>query len=153
MALELRKVKNTFDLLFGKDVEVQEGSSVKNEANRVIGTYKNDNGEECAAIVFDTPLACYSGAALSMLPVGVAEDCISSGNISDMILENIHEVFNISVRFFSDGTSPDMRLGQLLANKQDIPDNILEILENGASLDIQANIPGYGSGCASIYRN
>ncbi len=151
MALELRRVKNTFDMLFGKDVEVTDNTPLDITPKSVIGTFKNGEENICGAIIFDNSLACFSGAALSMIPMGAAEDCIATGEISSAIMDNVNEVFNVSVGFFSDGTTPDMRLDKLHVNEESVPENVTEIISNGSGLHFQANIQGYGKGSASVF--
>ncbi len=150
--MEARIVKSNLDLLFGKDVNVSDGSPVDAD-NQITAVYKNNDDTACAAIVFDMPMACYSGAALSMLPAGAAEDCISSKNISGSIMENLNEVFNVVVGFFSDGRTPDIRLQSVYTSKGEISDDVNEIMKSPLSLSVQVDIPGYGVGHASMFKN
>ena len=86
-----------------------------------------------------------------MIPMGAAEDCISSGDISSPIMDNINEVFNVAVGFFSDGTTPDMRLEKMHVNEASVPDSVTELISNSSSLHFQAEIQGYGKGAASVF--
>jgi hypothetical protein len=151
MALELRRVKSVFDMLFGKECEISDSKPLEISPKNVIGTFKNGEDEVCGAIVFDNSLACFSGAALSMIPMGAAEDCISSGEISSVIMDNINEVFNVAVGFFSDGTTPDMRLEKMHVNEASVPDKVNELISNSSSLHFEADIQGYGKGTASVF--
>ncbi len=150
--MKARIVKNNLDLLFGKDVVVSDGSPV-DSADQITAVYRDNNDAACAAIVFDMPLACFSGAALSMLPVGAAEDCIQSKKISESIMENLNEVFNVGVGFFSDGKTPDMRLKSVFTSKDEISEETNTIMQSPLNLSVKVDIPGYGTGNVSMFKN
>lgn len=152
MPIESRMVKKTLDSLFGKEVEIKESQPIKKLENAIIGTYSDGDGNLTAAVVMDLPCACYSGAALSMIPADVAEENITSGKIDSSLSENVHEVLNVGVSFFSDGTTPDMRLAQMHIGPNSLTDKEKNVFKKAyTKLHVELNIPGYGSGASSMY--
>ena len=154
MSIEQRMIKRTLDLLLGKEVEVKDSSPLEPGDNVVVGSYADGEGNTNAVIMMDIPFACYSAAALSMLPADLAQDCIKSGSVDEPIRSNLHEVLNVGVSFFSDGSTPDMRLEQMYTNGDEIPDNVKNVISNAyADLSVEVDIPGYGSGCGTLLKS
>ena len=154
MAIEQRIVKRTLDLLLGKDVEVKDGSPLEPSDDIVVGSYTDGDGNTNGVIMMDISFACYSAAALSMLPADIAQDCIKSGSVDEPIRSNLHEVLNVGVGFFSDGSTPDMRLDNMYMSGDEIPDNVKDVISNAFfDLSIEVDIPGYGSGCSTLLKS
>lgn len=152
MAIEKRMVKRTFDLLLGKDVDVNDAKKVDSSGNVVIGQYINGDGETVGAIVFDLKLACYSAAALSLLPANTADETIKGGKLDEPLRSNAYEVLNVGVGFFSDGSTPDMRLSGMYSNGEELPEEVRTVFAKAyTDLSVKVDIPGYGSGNGSLY--
>ena len=152
MPIESRMVKKTLDPLFGKDIELKDSEPLDTSNKVVIGSYSDGEGNTIGVIVMDYSCACYTAAALSMMPADIADENIKSGDLEDSIRDNLYEVLNIGVSFFSDGTTPDMRIKEMLVGPNDIPDDIQNVFKNAyTDLHVEMNIPGYGSGSSSIY--
>ena len=67
---------------------VTEGSPVPVEDGKcVVAIYLCDDDTPIGAAVTDFPFAAYSGAALTRIPPGGAEDAAQSGDLSESILE------------------------------------------------------------------
>ena len=152
MPIESRTIKNTLDPLFGKDIGLKEAQPLDANNKVVIGSYSNGEGKTTGVIVMDYSCACYTAAALSMMPVDIADENIKSGEIEDGLRDNLYEVLNISVSFFSDGTTPDMRIKDMLVGPSEIPSDIQDVFKNAyTDLHVEMDIPGYGSGSSSMY--
>ena len=152
MGIEARIVKRTLDSLFGKDVNLKDSSPLENNDKVVYGTYVNGEGNTTGLIVMDIPCACYSAAALSMMPADIAEENIKSGDLEETLRDNLYEVLNVGVGFFSDGTTPDMRLKDMFVGISEVPDDVKSVIDNKyTNLHIELDIPGYGSGSSSMY--
>ena len=152
MAIESRMVKKTLDPLFGKDIDINNSQPLDINNKVVIGTYVDGEGKAIGAIVMDYSCACYTAAALSMMPADIADENIKSGEIEDSLRDNLYEVLNIGVSFFSDGTTPDMRIKDMLVGPSEIPSDVQNVFKNAyTDLHVKMNIPGYGSGCSSMY--
>lgn len=151
MPIESRMVKKTLDSLFGKDVDIKDGSPLENNDKVVYCTYVNGEGQTNGLAVMDIPCACYTAAALSMMPADIAEENIKSGEIEESLRDNLYEVLNIAVTFFSDGTTPDMRLKDMVIGSS-IPEDATEVIDKSyTNLHIALDIPGYGGGNSSLY--
>ena len=152
MPIESRMVKKTLDPLFGKDIGLKESKPLKVDNKIVIGSYINGEGKITGAVVMDYACACYTAAALSMMPADVANECITKGDIEEGLRDNLYEVLNIGVSFFSDGTTPDMRISEMLIDPSEIPDDVQNVFKNAyTDLHIEMDIPGYGVGTSSMY--
>ncbi|MFK8026613.1 MAG: hypothetical protein AB8C40_00975 [Gammaproteobacteria bacterium] len=152
MPIESRMVKKTLDPLFGKEIDLKDAKPLDTSNKVVIGTYVNGEGQTTGAIVMDYSCACYTAAALSMMPADIAEENIKSGEIEESLRDNLYEVLNIGVSFFSDGTTPDMRIKEMLVGPTEIPGDIQNVFKNAyTDLHVEMDIPGYGSGSSSMY--
>ena len=152
MALESRIIKNTLDSLFGRDISIKNSQPLEAGEKVVIASYVNGEGDTVGAVMMDFPCACYMAAALSMMPADIAEENIKNGAIEDALRDNLYEVFNVGVSFFSDGITPDMRIHEMHIGKTDLPDEINAVLDNYyTDLHLELDIPGYGSGMSSLY--
>ena len=152
MALESRIVKNTLDPLFGRDISIKDSQPLEAGEKVVVASYVNGEGDTVAAVMMDFACACYTAAALSMMPADIAEENIKDGTIEDALRDNLYEVFNVGVSFFSDGTTPDMRIHEMHIGEVDLPDDIQAVLDNYyTELHLELDIPGYGSGMSSLY--
>jgi hypothetical protein len=152
MPIESRMVKKTLDPLFGKEIGLKDCKPLDTNNKVVIGSYSDGEGKTTGVIVMDYSCACYTAAALSMMPADIAEENIKSGEIEDSLRDNLYEVLNIGVSFFSDGTTPDMRIKEMLVGPTDIPSDIQEVFKNAyTNLHVEMDIPGYGTGASSMY--
>ena len=123
-----------------------------NDKKVVIGSYSNGEGKTTDVIVMDYSCTCYTAVALLMMPIDIANEKIKNGEIEDSLRENLDEVLNIGVCFISDGTTPDMRIKEMLVGPSDIPIDVQSVFKNAyTDLHIEMNIPGYGIGFSSIY--
>ncbi len=89
--------------LFTNKIAVEESkSSEPIGAPRVVATYVDNEGHPRFGIVCDLALANSLGAALTLIPVGGAEDATAAGTVPENIADNLHEVFNICAAIFAD---------------------------------------------------
>ena len=130
MALESRMIKKTLDPLFGRDIGLKDSQPLEAGDNVVVASYVNGEGNTVGAVMMDFSCACYSAAALSMLPADIAEENIKDGTIEDSLRDNLYEVFNVGVGFFSDGTTPDMRVKEMYVGEADLPGDVKAVLDN-----------------------
>ncbi len=140
-----KSVGEMLGMLFG-DVVVSVGAVVAEEgyAARMV----DDDNQLVALIVCDYPFVGFSGAALSMMPVGGAEDMIAEKDFSKTIMDNFYEVMNICSRLFMSDSSEHLRLDKTVD-----PDNLaseLSSLNAGTIVSFNIGIPRYGSGAISF---
>ena len=94
MALDSRMIKKTLDPLFGRDIDLKDSQPLENGDNVVVASYVNGEGNTVGAVMMDLSCACYTAAALSMMPADIAEENIKDGTIEDTLRDNLFEVFN-----------------------------------------------------------
>ena len=95
----------------------------------------------------DLELAAYAGAALSLLPVGIAKESIDDGAIEDNLLENFQEVLNVGVQWFTAKGNPRVVLAEVYTPATKLPDDVRLVMGAPADrLDVEAEVAGYGTG-------
>ncbi len=135
--------------LLGRDVTVARTppASIPLDAKYVVGLYERENGGVGGLCVVDLSLAAYSGAALSLLPVGVANESIADGTIEDSLLENFHEVLNVGVRWFTGKGAERVVLAEVFPPGAKLPDDVRVVMGGPADrLDVSCEVSGYGTG-------
>lgn len=143
MSLESRMVKKTLDPLFGKDITLKTSKPLEVSDKIVVGSYINGDGQITGAVLMDYAYTCYTAAALSMMPADVARECIDNGDIEEGLRDNLYEVLNIGVSFFSDENNPDMRIIEMLIDPSELPDTVKNVLKNAyTDLHLEMDIPG-----------
>lgn len=146
---EAEDVRTVLHGLLGRDVTVRvEGAtSIPLDAKYVVGLYEREDGKVGGLVVADLEIAAYSGAALSLLPLGIAKESIDDGTIEDSLLENFQEVLNVGVRWFTAKGNPRVVLAEVYPPGATLPDDVrVAMAAPGARLDVEAEVAGYGSG-------
>jgi hypothetical protein len=94
------------------------------------GLYCDQNDVLRSLIQVDFSFALYCGARLSLIPSGVIEECKASGELTETVLANVHEILNIFGLLFNEQrpNASRARLTQLvLANE--LPEEGRELLQ------------------------
>lgn len=136
-------VKTMLELLFGDGLSVSEAASEPDDAH--VATYISDDDELVAVCACDDEFVGYSGAALTMVPVGVAEEMVASKDFSEMVLGNFYEVMNICSRLLMSEHSPHLRLDKTLAPAESQP-AISGLPGESRKVTFEVAIPRYGKG-------
>ncbi len=98
-----KQVRDLFLGLTGKDIEVGPVNPVvPGRDPAVVAVFVTDKTATGAAVAFDLPLAAYAGAALGLVPLPRAQECIESGVLSEDLTENFNEVVNVMASVFND---------------------------------------------------
>lgn len=140
------------DSLLMPDVDVKEAPRPsKAGAQTVLAVYANEDGPVGALCLCDAAAANYVGAALSLIPFGVAGDNARAGVVEGVIRENLHEVLNVCVNLFGIGSLPRLFLRDMVGPGQDMPADAQPALSSPSSrLDLQVDVCGYGPGQLSL---
>lgn len=139
--------------LLGKDVAARKNDAVKHDTQNawVYAIYEHEDGTVGATIACDVAAAAFGGAALSLIPAGMAQDSIKSGRVAQNLAENFHEVLNVCVSLFN-GAGPRLKLGRFVAPPADAPDDLTAFFASaGQHLGLDLHIDGYGAGKVAIY--
>lgn len=142
-------VRSVLNGLLGRDITVtrEAPASIPFDAKYVVGLYERENAKVGGLVVADLSIAAYAGAALAIMPIGVANESIESGVIEDGLLENFREVLNVGVQWFTGKGNPRVVLSEVYVPGQRLPDDVRIVMAapNGR-LDVDAEVAGYGSG-------
>jgi len=147
------EVKQMLGMLCGSDLGVNPGEPLATDArsNTIVAVYTNQEGVPVTACCCDVPFAAYSGAALSMIPKGGAEDAAKSGDLSEMMRANLHEIMNICSRLFIAEETPHLKLDALYNSADALPEAVRLVIDTAAGRsDLRISIPGYGEGNISL---
>lgn len=119
-------------------------------ARRIVAVFEPDDGSQISVCVCDLAFASYSGAALAMIPAGVAKESLAAGQCEESLLENFTEILSICRQWFQ-GSSRHFLPPRLYFSRQEIPPPVAALLSAPKSrVDAEITIPGYGAGQLSI---
>lgn len=107
----------------------------------VVATYVDHTIAVRRVLICDLALANSMGAAMSMIPAGVARDATKSGNIGEHILGNLREILNICVNLFTGRFADRLTFSEL---RVCAPGDPLPTVT--ASVTYALNIPRYPGG-------
>ena len=117
------------------------------------GRYITHADALAAVGVGDAQLVSMAGSALSMVPPGAAQAAADSGDPTEAMIENFHEILNVAASLIIDAGSEHVRLdGMTPANALD--DETAAMASTGAKRrDFTVDIDGYGKGSLSFIAN
>ncbi|CAA0091208.1 Uncharacterised protein [Zhongshania aliphaticivorans] len=136
-------VSEMLSMLYGVEVDVDEVSSV-NFSGVFIATFINDDGGTVAFCAADPSFVAYSGAALSMMPAGGAEDMIESGEFSKTSIDNFYEVINVCSRLLMSDSSMHLKLDKVLSPAEG--EVVVNDFTASTTVGFSLKIPRYGVG-------
>ena len=147
-----KQIRQIFSMLFGNELVLDSGiPETSDNANAMYAVFINDDGKHVTACVCDYNFVAFAGSALTRIPAGGAEDAAKSGEFTDMMLSNLHEIMNICSRLFMSNTSPHLRLETVYTSPDSVPDNARTMMEACQErVDFSVSIPGYGKGGLSF---
>jgi len=140
-------------MLYGDELTLAPANAVpaENGSKSVVAVYVNDDNEPVTACVCNHEFVAFAGSALTRIPPGGAEDAAESGDFSEMMLSNHHEVMNICSRLFMSGDSPHLRLEKIYISPDQVPENARTVIQSsGLRADFNVQVPGYGAGSLSF---
>lgn len=139
-------VSDLLKMLYGDEL-ISTECGVDDIASFKVATFVDDDNKVVAAAFCDIEFVVFSGAALSMIPRGGAEDMISEKAPTDAVLDNFHEVMNIYSKVFMTTTSAHLRLGKVIDASEAADSVSVQALNaTGTTLGLDISIPEYGSG-------
>lgn len=151
---EVEDIREVLHGLLGRDVTVAKvaPAGMKIDSKLVVGLYERENGKVGGLVIADLEVAAYAGAALSLLPIGVASESIEDGTIEDSLLENFQEVLNVGVRWFTAKNNPRVVLSEVYPPGVRLPDDVRRAMAAPADrLEALVEIAGYGEGRVRLF--
>lgn len=147
---ETEDIRELMHGLLGRDVTVSRVAPEKVDptAKIVVGLYEREDAKVGAVVAADLSIAAYAGAALALIPVGMANEGIGDGVLEDMLAENFQEVLNVGVRWFTAKGNPRLRLAEMyVPGGTRPPDDVAVVMATPAErLDVECEVAGYGKG-------
>lgn len=99
----LDNVQKLMQCLLGNGVQAKQSVTGPDTAKPyVLASYVDDNDQVRRILTCDLGLANSLGAAISMIPAGLAVDSTKAGSVPDNIKGNLHEVLNVCVNLFTE---------------------------------------------------
>lgn len=129
------------------DLECGDGTAVSEDGDKcVVAIYLSDDDQPIAAALCDYKFAAFTGAALTRIPPGGAEDAADEKDLGESILENVQEVFNICSRLLMTADSPHLRLGKVYEGVDTVPEAEAALFASSERVHLKADVPNYGEG-------
>ena len=148
-----KAVKDLFTDLVGKEVGVGTGKPVlvTPVSDTYIGVFTTDRMQTGAIIVMDLALAGYLGGALGLLPAKSIQDAVDRRMLPQLAVDNIGEVYNIAASIFNVPGARHVRMYQVIGPEEPAPLDVLALANAlGRRMDLDVEVPGYGTGRLSV---
>jgi hypothetical protein len=112
-----------------------------------VAAYVRDSGLIGAVAVSDLALTAQLGAALAMVPAGVANEAIELGALPDDLVENHREIVNVAARLFNRANLPHVKLRDVDVTPTTLPGDVNGLLSGFKErLAMEIETEGYGVG-------
>jgi len=108
--------------------------------------FRHPTGELAALFVADLPFCSWSGAALALLPPGLAQDAIKAGKLEQALQENFAEVANVLTATFREFGERVVLDKIYYGNAKLLPAEAQPLVAAPRRLDLEVTITGYGAG-------
>ncbi len=145
-----KAVKDVFEDLLGREVDIHpsgDRTPVGPDHLTMEAVYVDDQMKTRAVIVTDLALSAYTAAAIGLVPPGSAEAAIECGELSESLVDNISEVFNIMAGLFNRDGAPHVRLYAWYPPGDPAPADIADLTAAFIGRnDLDVSIAGYGDG-------
>lgn len=133
--------------LIGRNITVKRCAPLSPGTQYPVAVYGGTHIPVGAVCVCELPLAIYMGAALTLIPIDIANAGVKNKKILGDILDNFREVVNVSASMFNQDGAPHVALRSLLVPPDAVPIEVTKVLlKPAARADFEVMIPGYGAG-------
>ncbi|WP_336250722.1 hypothetical protein [Stomatohabitans albus] len=148
-------VREIFGDLFGRGCTVEKTKDRipfgPDQEEIVLGDFILDDGSVGAVVSADLAMAAYAGAALVMMPVGIAEEALSAGRIDGDMFDCFREVVNVMGRLLNRESTPHLRLRAIYRSGDILPGQTRTMLRQAdRRKDFDVAIEEYGTGKLAI---
>jgi hypothetical protein len=138
----LKTIERMMHCLLGDQVEARNSVPGPDLTKpHVVASYVNDANEVQRILVCELGLANSMGAAMSMIPAGVANEATKSGIVAQNIESNLGEVLNICVNLFTENSTDRLTYSNL---KLCTPKDPAPVVKQ--SVKFALDIPRYAGG-------
>lgn len=150
----LKEIRDLYAGLVGRACTAEPTGSPLTPATKglIAATYVTNRGQVEAVVAVDVPLAAYLGASIGLMPPGPAKDAAADGRLSDILLENVSEVLNVTAGLFNVQDAPHMVLADVVdTTRGPLPTLPAAFLQStGRRVDTALEIAGYGGGVLTV---
>lgn len=147
-------LKDVLDGLTGKPVVLTPRSrrlTSVDATGGAIGLYVDDKGKPRALCGWSLTAAAYAGCAFALLPPNKAEEIVRDRYLPDDEVEAVYELSNVLASALAEEGNPHVRLEKLYHPAAAAPTDFLKLMyESHPRMDLEIEIPGYGTGLFSI---
>lgn len=113
-----------------------------------VALYVDDSGRDVIACLVDRTLVAVFGAALALIPPGVAAEAAKSPSITELLLSNAYEVLNVLAAAFNE-SAPESEHVRLRALRiiTDVPQKLTAAMQR---VDYDVTVTSYVTGRLAI---
>ncbi len=152
---ELKEIRDLYAGLVGRGCTAVRASALLTPETRpgvIAATYVSHRAQVEAVVAVDVPLGAHLGASIGLVPPGPAQDAAADGALSDVLLENLSEVLNVTAALFNAEGAPHLKLAEVFdSTRGPLPGAPVTFLRStGRRLDAEIEIAGYGGGALTV---
>ncbi|HEC06715.1 MAG TPA: hypothetical protein ENJ12_07680 [Thiolapillus brandeum] len=140
-------------MMYGSDLKAEPGNPIPaTPGNKsLVALYVDDDDVPVATCAVDYNFTAFAGASLTKIPLGTAKECAETGDFSEIMVGNVHEIMNICSRLLMNSDSPHLRLLTLYSSPEEMPEDVQELVqEPPATADFSISFANYGDGGISF---
>ncbi len=147
-----KDVRDMLAGLVGRNVTVTPGAPVTPGPDRpvAVAVYVAPDMSVNALCLMDLGAAAYTAGGLALLPPGGCQDAVEEGELSDMLVEALHEVVNVLSALFNVAGAPHSKLHKLYAPGEEVAGDLAGMLAGYNRIDLGVDVQGYGKGSLSL---
>lgn len=116
----------------------------------VIASYQSDSGDPLGLWICSMAAAAHLGAALSLLPKAVADDCARRNRLEDNLVDNFREVANVCSVVIAECLGERALLSGMQERAAAIPSELAAFVKTTKRFDLSVDVAGYGKGPVSL---
>ena len=136
--------------LLGRKVQVKTATQRLAPEGCHVFTYVGPGGETLVLGLANLACAAYAGAALAMIPKGVAEESIRKKKLDDNLRDNFYEVVNVMSGAINAGKDLAVRLQSLTPASSLTGGEAQKLAAARTRTDFEIDISDYGIGRFSL---
>ncbi len=148
-----KEVRDLFSGLLGRPVTVRPGVPVTPAEDRPVSlaVYVDPYLAVTALCVMDPDLSAYAGGALALLPPGGIRDAVEEGGgLPAVLAEALYEMVDVLSALLNPPGARHSKLYKLYLPGQELPTDLATMAAAFHRLDLDVEVPGYGSGPLSL---
>lgn len=134
-------------MMLARPAKISKGPRLSRRVPQYVAVFRDEKDRPWGAVLVEPELARSLGAALSLIPKGVAMQGLETNEMAPELEENIFEVMNICAQWFHGKGRPAMSLRKVWAPDEELPKEVRKMLARGSSRrDYQMEVATYGAG-------